>query len=82
MHQLSRDVRVCRQYELHQDSIVSLLRCWVYVIDQLDVDMAYLNADLEEEVYLLPPKGMEIGSKFVPKLISALYGLNRLRMTE
>ena len=46
-----------------------------YVIDQLDVDTAYLNADLEEEVYLLPPKGMKIGSKFVLRLNRALYGL-------
>ena len=33
-----------------------------YVIDQHDFDTAYLNADLEEEVYLLLPEGMKIGS--------------------
>lgn len=48
-----------------------------YVIDQLDVDTAYLNADLQEEVYLLPPKGMKIGSEFVLKLNRALYGLKQ-----
>ena len=48
-----------------------------YIIDQLDVDTAYLNADLEEKVYLMPPKGMKIGSEFVLKLNRALNGLKQ-----
>ena len=48
-----------------------------YVIDQLDVDTAYLNADLEEEVYLMPPKGMKIGNEYVLKLNRALYALKQ-----
>ena len=49
-----------------------------YVIDQLDVYTTYLNADLEEEeVYLLPPKGMKIGIEFVLKLNRVLCGLKQ-----
>ena len=48
-----------------------------YIIDQLDVDTAYLNADLEEKVYLMPPKGIKIGSEFVLKLNRALNGLKQ-----
>lgn len=48
-----------------------------YVIEQLDVDTAYLNAELEEEVYIEIPQGLYVDSKYVLKLNKALYGLKQ-----
>ena len=47
---------------------------------QFDVSSAYLNADLEEDVYVEQPPGFEIpgkGSKLVCKLLKGLYGLKQ-----
>jgi hypothetical protein len=47
-------------------------------IYQMDVDNAFLNAPVEEEIYVEQPKGMEVQSpneeKLVLKLLRALYG--------
>lgn len=47
------------------------------VIEQLGVDTAYLNADLEEDVYIEFPEGLEGNSEYVLKLNKALYGLKQ-----
>ena len=47
---------------------------------QFDVSSFYLNADLEEDVYVEQPPGCEIpgkGSKLVCKLLKRLYGLRQ-----
>ena len=47
---------------------------------QFDVSSAYLNADLEEDVYVEQPPGFEIpgkGSKFFCKLLKKLYDLKQ-----
>ncbi len=41
----------------------------------MDVDTAFLNGDLFENVFLEPPQGVEIQKGFVLKLKKALYGL-------
>ena len=44
---------------------------------QFDISSAYLNADLEEDVYVEQPPDFEIpgkGSKLVCKLLKGLYG--------
>ena len=49
---------------------------------QFDVSSAYLNADLEDDVYVEQPPGCEIpgkGSKLVCKLLNLLYGLKQAR---
>ena len=46
-------------------------------IHQMDVDTAFLNGDLSENVYLEPPQGVEIQKGFVLKLKKALYGLKQ-----
>ena len=44
-------------------------------LHQLDVSTAYLNGKLEEEVYLMPPDGVECPPGHVWALDHALYGL-------
>lgn len=48
-------------------------------IEQMDVDTAFLNSDLEKPVYMKIPDGVECSSEFrnthVCKLKKALYGL-------
>jgi len=46
-----------------------------YEIHQLDVKAAYLNADLEEEIYMEAPEGDDNYKKKYWKLNKALYGL-------
>lgn len=42
---------------------------------QLDVDLAYLYAPLEETIYMKPPDGVESPPGMVFRLIKSLYGL-------
>ena len=43
-------------------------------LDQLDIPSAFLNADLEEDVYMKMPQGFE-DDRYVLKLNKSLYGL-------
>lgn len=45
---------------------------------QIDVKTAYLYGDLEEEVYMEPPEGLDgIPKDHVLLLVKALYGLKQ-----
>jgi hypothetical protein len=51
-------------------------------IENLDIDTAFLNADIKERIYLQQPKGFETdppeeGSQLVCQLHKALYGLKQ-----
>ncbi|TYZ66801.1 hypothetical protein PybrP1_001025, partial [[Pythium] brassicae (nom. inval.)] len=48
-----------------------------YIIEQMDVDTAYLNAKLDEVVYMEPPTGLEIDGDVVCRLNKSLYGLKQ-----
>jgi hypothetical protein len=38
------------------------------LVHHIDVNAAYLNADLDEEIYIEPPQGSNIDKKYVCKL--------------
>jgi hypothetical protein len=46
-------------------------------LHQLDVDSAFPYADLEEDMYMTPPPGMEVDEGFCLKLLKSLYGLKQ-----
>ncbi|KAI5748286.1 hypothetical protein M8J77_023876 [Diaphorina citri] len=46
-------------------------------LHQLDVNTAFLNGHLENDVYLYPPKGLDVENGTVLKLNKALYGLKQ-----
>jgi hypothetical protein len=45
-------------------------------VRQIDVKTAYLYGDLDEEVYMEPPEGTDLGGK-VYRLLKAIYGLKQ-----
>jgi hypothetical protein len=44
---------------------------------QLDFDLAYLNADLEEVIYMRPPQGYDVEPGKAWRLKKSLYGLKQ-----
>ena len=60
--------------------LLVLVARWDYELKQLDVETAYLNATIKEEVYMKQPEGYEVQSEEHPneqlvcKLNKALYG--------
>ena len=50
-------------------------------LDAMDITTAYLNGELEEDLYLLPPKGVKISDGYCWKLKRSLYGLKQAGRT-
>ena len=52
-----------------------------WYVKQLDIKTAYLNANVEKEIYMKQPEGFEVSSKpgdlLVSKLQKSLYGLKQ-----
>jgi len=57
---------------------LSLAASWDHELDQLDVPTAFLNADIDEDVYMQIPEGYADGHDgMVCKLRKSLYGLKQ-----
>jgi hypothetical protein len=61
--------------------ILALAAKYDLELDQMDVSTAYLNSELEEVLYLSPPKGVAIPEGYCWKLNRALYGLKQAGRT-
>ncbi|CAM9144943.1 unnamed protein product, partial [Phaeothamnion confervicola] len=66
------------------DEVRTALAVGIYFdweIEQMDIDTAYLNAPVSEEIYMRPPKGFEVsgpdGKPMVWRLRRSLYGLRQ-----
>jgi hypothetical protein len=57
--------------------MLALTQAYKLHLHQLDVDSAFLYADLDEEVFMTPPPGMELEEEFCLKLLKSLYGLKQ-----
>lgn len=47
------------------------------LIWNLDIKTAFLNADLNEDIFIKPPSGFNFGNDLVIKLMKSLYGLRQ-----
>ena len=45
------------------------------ILEHVDVNTAYINADLDEEIWMYPPPGMDIPPDHVLLLKKSIYGL-------
>ena len=50
-------------------------------LDQMDVSTAYLNGELEEDLYVISPEGVPIQPGYCWKLQRSLYGLKQAGKT-
>ena len=59
--------------------IMALVAHFDMELHQMDVKTAFLNGDLEEEVYMIQPEGFEVddSSDFVCRLKKSIYGLKQ-----
>ena len=60
-------------------TILSLVVVEYLHLEQLDVKMAFLHGDLEEDIYMQQPQGYEVKGKdnLVCRLKKSLYGLKQ-----
>ena len=59
--------------------LIAIAAVYRLEIHQMDIKTAFLNGDLEEEIYLEPPEGFIVPGqeKKVCWLIKSLYGLKQ-----
>ena len=61
--------------------IVALAAKYNLELDQMDVSTAYLNGELDEELYMLPPSDVPIQPGYCWHLKRSLYGLKQAGWT-
>lgn len=61
--------------------ILALAAKYNLELDQMDVATAYLNGELEEEIYMIPPDGVKILPGHCWRLKRSLYGLKQAGRT-
>ena len=61
--------------------IVALAAKYNLELNQMDVSTAYLNGELDEELYMLPPSGVPIQPGHCWHLKHSLYGLKQAGWT-
>ncbi|KAH9769752.1 retrovirus-related pol polyprotein from transposon RE2 [Citrus sinensis] len=54
---------------------LAVVKCWK--VRQIDVNNAFLNGDLSEDVYMVQPEGFVSKEGYICKLTKALYGLKQ-----
>jgi hypothetical protein len=57
--------------------VMAIANALDYEIDHLDVETAFLNAHVEEDIYMKPPAGVDAPPGHVCKLNKALYGIKQ-----
>ena len=57
--------------------VLALAAARDWPLRQLDVKTAYLNGDLDEELYIYQPEGFERGIDEVCRILKSLYGLRQ-----
>ena len=59
-------------------TIIALAAVFDWNMQSIDISSAFLNGELEEEVYMKQPQGFEqLGPEYVCKLKKAIYGLKQ-----
>ena len=56
---------------------MALLAHFDYELDQVDINAAFLNGELEEKIYLEPPEGSKVPAGSILQLCKSLYGLKQ-----
>jgi hypothetical protein len=58
---------------------IRVLIAWIeingFVVHQIDVNTAFLNGDMTEEIYMEKPEGLDAPANQVCRLVKSLYGL-------
>ena len=58
-------------------AVLAIVAAEDYELHQMDVETAFLNANVEEDVYMEVPEGVDAPAGTVCKLIKALYGIRQ-----
>ena len=78
--QYGRDFKETFSPTLNHDSLRILTTFAVqnnFNIEQIDINAAYLNANLTEELFMKPPEGHQDYKRYFWKLKKAIYGLKQ-----
>ena len=57
--------------------ILAMVNHLNWEIEMMDIKGAYLNSELDEEIYMAQPNNFNDGSGHILKLVQAIYGLKQ-----